>query len=224
MVFEAQAGTIGAWYGMVIETTGTVLVADLDVSEARVGITIAGGGDSVLLDGVTIHDVQTAGVTVGEGAPQITDLDVRGAQDGLTVTGGSPVIDGCVIADNCRYGGYSRRPTVVVRGSIVANNGSYGVRRTDSGYGALAVQYPRTWPDPRWRGLDSRRPRLDSYGSPSSVRGRTAPPASPSPPLEFIERLAALVPPPRAHLVHYHGVFAGRSAWRREVVPGRTGT
>ena len=38
-------------------------------------------------------------------------------------------------------------------------------------------------------------------------------------PLEFIERLAALVPPPRAHLVHYHGVLAGRSAWRREVVP-----
>ena len=38
-------------------------------------------------------------------------------------------------------------------------------------------------------------------------------------PLEFVERLAALVPPPRAHLVHYHGVFAGRSAWRREVVP-----
>ncbi len=38
-------------------------------------------------------------------------------------------------------------------------------------------------------------------------------------PLEFVERLAALVPPPRAHLVHYHGVLAGRSAWRREVVP-----
>ena len=38
-------------------------------------------------------------------------------------------------------------------------------------------------------------------------------------PLEFVERLAALVPPPRAHLVHYHGVLAGRSARRREVVP-----
>ncbi|MCP4239275.1 MAG: hypothetical protein GY772_01825, partial [bacterium] len=38
-------------------------------------------------------------------------------------------------------------------------------------------------------------------------------------PLEFVERLAALVPPPRAHLIHYHGVLAGRSAWRREVVP-----
>ncbi len=38
-------------------------------------------------------------------------------------------------------------------------------------------------------------------------------------PLELVERLAALVPPPRAHLVHYHGVLAGRSAWRQEVVP-----
>ena len=31
-------------------------------------------------------------------------------------------------------------------------------------------------------------------------------------PLEFVRRLAALVPPPRTHLVHYHGVLAGRSA------------
>jgi hypothetical protein len=37
-------------------------------------------------------------------------------------------------------------------------------------------------------------------------------------PLELVERLAALVPPPRAHLVQTHGVLAGRSAWRREVV------
>jgi UDP-3-O-[3-hydroxymyristoyl] glucosamine N-acyltransferase len=34
-------------------------------------------------------------------------------------------------------------------------------------------------------------------------------------PLEFVERLAALVPAPRAHLVQTHGVLAGRSAWRR---------
>ncbi|MCB9674679.1 MAG: transposase [Alphaproteobacteria bacterium] len=38
-------------------------------------------------------------------------------------------------------------------------------------------------------------------------------------PEELVERLAALVPPPRAHLVSYHGVLAGRSAWRSEVVP-----
>jgi hypothetical protein len=37
--------------------------------------------------------------------------------------------------------------------------------------------------------------------------------------LEFVERLAALVPPPRAPLVQTHGVLAGRSAWRREGVP-----
>jgi hypothetical protein len=36
---------------------------------------------------------------------------------------------------------------------------------------------------------------------------------------ELVERLASLVPPPRAHQVLYHGVLAGRSAWRREVVP-----
>ena len=35
---------------------------------------------------------------------------------------------------------------------------------------------------------------------------------------ELVERLASLVPPPRAHQVLYHGVLAGRSAWRREVV------
>jgi hypothetical protein len=37
--------------------------------------------------------------------------------------------------------------------------------------------------------------------------------------LEFMARLAALVPPPRLPLLRYHGVFAPRSRWRREVVP-----
>ena len=36
---------------------------------------------------------------------------------------------------------------------------------------------------------------------------------------EFVEKLAALVPPPRKNLVSYHGVLAPRSAWRAEVVP-----
>jgi hypothetical protein len=34
-------------------------------------------------------------------------------------------------------------------------------------------------------------------------------------PVEFMEKLAALVPPPRAHLVHYHGVLGPNSGWRR---------
>jgi hypothetical protein len=38
-------------------------------------------------------------------------------------------------------------------------------------------------------------------------------------PLELAERLAAIVPPPRANQVLYHGVLAGNAAWRKEVVP-----
>jgi hypothetical protein len=38
-------------------------------------------------------------------------------------------------------------------------------------------------------------------------------------PYEFIEKLAALVPPPRANLVTYHGVLASNHPWRRRVVP-----
>jgi len=38
-------------------------------------------------------------------------------------------------------------------------------------------------------------------------------------PLDFIARLAALVPRPRAHLTRYHGVFAPHSRWRAEVTP-----
>jgi hypothetical protein len=38
-------------------------------------------------------------------------------------------------------------------------------------------------------------------------------------PLEFLARLAALVPPPRYPLVRYHGVLAPRSPWRSRVVP-----
>ncbi|MFM7617628.1 MAG: transposase [Actinomycetes bacterium] len=38
-------------------------------------------------------------------------------------------------------------------------------------------------------------------------------------PMEFMARLAALVPPPRRPLVRYHGVFAPHSPWRAVVVP-----
>lgn len=38
-------------------------------------------------------------------------------------------------------------------------------------------------------------------------------------PLELLARVAALVPPPRHPLVRFHGAFAPRSRWRRDVVP-----
>jgi hypothetical protein len=38
-------------------------------------------------------------------------------------------------------------------------------------------------------------------------------------PLELLEKLAALVPPPRFHLVRYHGVLAPSAAWRELIVP-----
>ncbi len=38
-------------------------------------------------------------------------------------------------------------------------------------------------------------------------------------PLSFLSRLAALVPPPRMHLVTYHGVLAPSAGRREEIVP-----
>lgn len=38
-------------------------------------------------------------------------------------------------------------------------------------------------------------------------------------PLEFVAKLAAIIPPPRANQVVYSGVLAGNAAWRPEVVP-----
>jgi len=38
-------------------------------------------------------------------------------------------------------------------------------------------------------------------------------------PCELLRRLVALVPPPRSHLVRYHGVFGPASAWRSRIVP-----
>ena len=38
-------------------------------------------------------------------------------------------------------------------------------------------------------------------------------------PLDFIARLAALVPTPRVHLTRYHGVFAPHSQWRARITP-----
>ena len=38
-------------------------------------------------------------------------------------------------------------------------------------------------------------------------------------PLQFLARLAAIVPPPRHPLVRFHGVFGPHSSWRSKVVP-----
>jgi ribosomal protein S27E len=42
-------------------------------------------------------------------------------------------------------------------------------------------------------------------------------------PLDFIARLAALVPPPRVHLTRFHGVFAAHAALRGAITPGGRG-
>ena len=38
-------------------------------------------------------------------------------------------------------------------------------------------------------------------------------------PVEFLGRLAVLVPRPRINLLSYYGVLGARAAWRRQVVP-----
>jgi hypothetical protein len=40
-------------------------------------------------------------------------------------------------------------------------------------------------------------------------------------PLDFIARLAALIPRPRTHLLTYHGVLAPAAQWRDWIVPAR---
>lgn len=42
-------------------------------------------------------------------------------------------------------------------------------------------------------------------------------------PLDFIARLAALMPPPRANLLRYHGVFAPNSSLRAQITPAGRG-
>jgi hypothetical protein len=41
-------------------------------------------------------------------------------------------------------------------------------------------------------------------------------------PLEFLQRLAALVPRPRLNLIRFHGVLAPTDKWRLQVVPGKS--
>ena len=43
-------------------------------------------------------------------------------------------------------------------------------------------------------------------------------------PLDFMARLAALVPTPRVHLTRYHGVFAPHSRWRAQITPAGRGS
>jgi hypothetical protein len=37
--------------------------------------------------------------------------------------------------------------------------------------------------------------------------------------LEFMEKIMCLIPPPRHHLIRYHGVLAPNSSWRSTIVP-----
>ncbi len=39
-------------------------------------------------------------------------------------------------------------------------------------------------------------------------------------PLEFLQRLAALIPRPQLHLIRFHGVLAPNAALRSQIVPG----
>src|SRR5438093_11294595 len=43
-------------------------------------------------------------------------------------------------------------------------------------------------------------------------------------PLEFIEKLCALVPTPRAHTVRYHGILGPAAKWRAFIVPNNATT
>lgn len=56
-------------------------------------------------------------------------------------------------------------------------------------------------------------------GAPRSSRRRAAICSRSRQPLDFIARLAALVPPPRVHLTRFHGVFAANAALRAAVTP-----
>jgi len=38
-------------------------------------------------------------------------------------------------------------------------------------------------------------------------------------PTEFLRKLSMLIPPPRRHLVRFHGLFAPNSGWRKQIVP-----
>ena len=53
-----------------------------------------------------------------------------------------------------------------------------------------------------------RRPKIDLVKS------------APASPLEFMQRLAALVPRPRLHLIRFHGVLAPNAGLRAAIVPG----
>ncbi|PCJ47823.1 MAG: IS91 family transposase [Gammaproteobacteria bacterium] len=42
-------------------------------------------------------------------------------------------------------------------------------------------------------------------------------------PLDFVAKLAALIPKPRVNLTRFHGVFAPNSKWREKVTPAKRG-
>ena len=51
-----------------------------------------------------------------------------------------------------------------------------------------------------------------------NTRSPTAPPTVLFEPLDFIARLAALVPRPRVHLLRYHGLFAPNAKHRDHII------
>ena len=70
------------------------------------------------------------------------------------------------------------------------------------------------------RHLYSGLPALHPSGQPSAVQNRSRRFCEP---LDFISKLAALVPKPRVNLTRFHGVFAPNSKHRARVTPGGRG-
>jgi len=77
----------------------------------------------------------------------------------------------------------------------------------------------RLWQPTAWRLC-----RTGDFATGLRLPGVMEPPTRFSNPLEFIEKLCALVPTPRAHTVRYHGILGPAAKWRELIVPNNATT
>ena len=115
--------------------------------------------------------------------------------------------------------GCVRRPCALLRAAFgcLRQRGSQAL--TGGGWNACAA----TWPGRPWREGVCALSMPTLFPSRSKRRGLDGTRPLLLSPMELLEKRAALVPPPRFHLLRYHGVLAPRARARDRIVPAKAG-
>jgi hypothetical protein len=135
IVFTADNGVSGSWYGIELKAGGLATISYLDVAKAQVGLESSAMAQDLQLSLSSFHD-GVAGLQIDAGAPNVSQIAAFGnSTNGIVVTGVgiSPKFDRCLVYSNLVDGLNSGFNGPVVTNSVFYGNGGSGIDHTAGG-------------------------------------------------------------------------------------------